>query len=132
MIWKNTCIIYTILSFFLLKYIPNLEMIGKAILALYIYNLTKRGNVQSILPLIEKISTYLLMFFTFFSIFSILNIRRTYFFLQTVHWHLIIKTNWCKNILNFPSSDLVRNTIVTAPFDHITSGSPKCLGKVQQ
>lgn len=37
-------------------------MIGKAILALYIYNLTKRGNVQSILPLIEKISTY--FFFT--------------------------------------------------------------------
>lgn len=55
-------------------------MIGKAILALYIYNLTKRGNVQSILPLNEKISTYLLMFFTFVSIFSILNIRRTYFF----------------------------------------------------
>lgn len=55
-------------------------MIGKAILALYIYNLTKRGNVQSILPLIEKISTYLLMFLPSFPFFSILNIRRTFFF----------------------------------------------------
>lgn len=55
--------------FFLLKYIPNLEMTGKAILALYIYNLTKRGNVQSILPLIEKISTHLLMFLPSFPFF---------------------------------------------------------------
>lgn len=61
-------------------------MIGKAILALYIYNLTKRGNVQSILPLIEKIKHISFdVFYLCFHFFHFEYQKNIFFFLQTVH-----------------------------------------------